>query len=442
MSETLRTTGLEVMSHLAWGSHFCNFYETKQDLLDILVPYFRSGMDNNEFCFWVTEDSIPVEDAKRAIQLSAPTKDHDPCLKNIEIVSYRDWYLRDGKFDSDRCLKGWHDILQQKLALGYEGLRVNGDENWLNEEMWQQFIDYEMKLNACVKGQRMVILCAYSLHKCSASAVLDVALVHEFAASKRRGFWEILETPALRQAKSELKDMNENLEQRITDRTEQLVLTCRELADEVFERKRVEEELRKSEASIRTIFEQTDIALMLLNSSLETLVENAASKTWSALARAAGRQEDILDMMRYGLRGLPINREIIYPGPDDATVWYQVKVNPVTSGDGDVIGLCVAAADISASKIHEIELSKLTSDLIQRNNDLESFASMVSHNLRAPVANILGISRLLREKPSLDTRSELEAALFASAHNLDVVIHDLNSILQGKSSSFHGQESV
>ena len=46
----LRKTGISVIGDVPWSSHFCSFYETKVDLLDILVPYFKAGLEDNEFC--------------------------------------------------------------------------------------------------------------------------------------------------------------------------------------------------------------------------------------------------------------------------------------------------------------------------------------------------------------------------------------------------------
>jgi hypothetical protein len=37
----LRNTGIGMVGDVPWGSHFFLFYETKDDLLDTLVPYFR-----------------------------------------------------------------------------------------------------------------------------------------------------------------------------------------------------------------------------------------------------------------------------------------------------------------------------------------------------------------------------------------------------------------
>jgi hypothetical protein len=39
----LRETGIDVVGHMPWGTHFCLFYETKEDVLDTLVSYCKRG---------------------------------------------------------------------------------------------------------------------------------------------------------------------------------------------------------------------------------------------------------------------------------------------------------------------------------------------------------------------------------------------------------------
>ena len=48
-TKPLRRTGLDVLGDRPWGSHFCLFFDTKSDLLEILVPYFKTGLAHNEF---------------------------------------------------------------------------------------------------------------------------------------------------------------------------------------------------------------------------------------------------------------------------------------------------------------------------------------------------------------------------------------------------------
>src|SRR5918993_3825082 len=74
---------------------------------------------------------------------------------------------------------------------------------------------------------------------------------------------------------------------------------------------------------------------------------------------------------------------------------------------------------------------KMTTDLIQRNKDLEQFTYIISHNLRAPVANIIGLSYRLKQigLPE-DLRNQIGAGLSTSVTKLDEVIRDLNDILK------------
>jgi hypothetical protein len=50
MATALRRTGIGVVGDMPWGSHFCPFYETKDDLLETVVAYFKGGLEDYEFC--------------------------------------------------------------------------------------------------------------------------------------------------------------------------------------------------------------------------------------------------------------------------------------------------------------------------------------------------------------------------------------------------------
>ena len=70
MFAELRKSGIDVLGDIPWGSHFCQFYETKKDLLELLVPYFKAG--NNEYCLWVIADPMTVEDPVEGLQKAVP----------------------------------------------------------------------------------------------------------------------------------------------------------------------------------------------------------------------------------------------------------------------------------------------------------------------------------------------------------------------------------
>jgi len=75
----------------------------------------------------------------------------------------------------------------------------------------------------------------------------------------------------------------------------------------------------------------------------------------------------------------------------------------------------------------------MVNDLMLRNIDLEQFAYIISHNLRAPVANIIGASSALNDPAlSAEDKETLRKGINVSAMKLDDVVKDLNHILQVK----------
>src|SRR6202521_4540790 len=248
MTTEMRKTGIDVVGNMSWGTHFCLFYDTKADLLETLVSYCKAGLESQEFCLWVVAPPVTVEDARQALKGAVPDFDQYFVDSSIEIVPARDWYLQDGTFDLNRVIAGWNQKLMRASAKGYAGVRVTGDTAWLEKKDWKDFCEYEDSLNQAIAGQRLAVLCTYPLAACGAVEILDVVRTHQFAVAKRRGTWEVIETAGHKQAKAEIKRLNEELEQRVVERTSQLTAVNSELTKEVLERQRAEEALLRSEA--------------------------------------------------------------------------------------------------------------------------------------------------------------------------------------------------
>jgi len=248
MTSEMRKTGVDVVGDIPWGTHFCLFYETTEDLLETLVAYCKAGLENQEFCLWVVAEPLAVEDARRALKRAVPDFDRYFADQSIEIVAARHWYLEDGTFDLNRVIGGWNEKLSRASSRGYAGVRVTGDTAWLEKKDWKDFCEYEESLNQAVANQRLAVLCTYPLAACGAAEILDVVRTHQFAVTKRRGSWDVIETAGHKQAKAEIKRLNLELEQRVIERTSQLTALNRELTKEVLQRQRAEEALLRSEA--------------------------------------------------------------------------------------------------------------------------------------------------------------------------------------------------
>jgi hypothetical protein len=225
----LRKTGVDVVGDIPWGTHFCLFYDTKADLLETTVSYCKAGLRSEEFCLWVIAPPVTEEDAQQAMRKAVPDFDRYLLGNSIEIVAAREWYLPDGTFDLKRVIAGWNEKLERASAKGYAGVRVTGDTAWLERKYWNDFCEYEDSLNGAIANQRLAVLCTYPLAACGAAEILDVVRTHQFAVTRRRGSWDVIETAGHKQAKAEIKRLNEELEQRVIERTSQLAAVNEEL---------------------------------------------------------------------------------------------------------------------------------------------------------------------------------------------------------------------
>ncbi|HEY0529320.1 MAG TPA: MEDS domain-containing protein [Gemmatimonadaceae bacterium] len=247
----LRKTGVDVVGDVPWGTHFCLFYDTKAALLDTVVPYCKAGLESGEFCLWVVAPPLTVAEALEALRQAVPDFSRyfaDGC---IEIVGAHDWYLQDGAFDLTRVIAGWNEKLAHASAKGYVGVRVTGDTTWLERKDWADFCEYEESLNVAIANQRLAVLCTYPLAACSAGEILDVVKTHQFAVTRRLGAWEIIETAGHKQAKAEIKRLNDELELRVVERTSQLLMANEELTKEIHERQRAEEQAELERERLR-----------------------------------------------------------------------------------------------------------------------------------------------------------------------------------------------
>jgi signal transduction histidine kinase len=225
---TLVPSGIPAIGDIPWGSHFCNFYATAEDLADSLVPFFKAGLEHNEKCLWVTSEPFGVEDAKTALRNAVPRLEEYLQEGRIDIIDHRDWYLRSGETQAEDVLQGWVDRKEQALASGRSGLRLTGNTAFLEAKDWRSFSDYEEKVNETFRRHEIIGLCSYCLHRCEPMGILDVVRNHQFAVARREGTWEVLESASLKLAKEELRRLNTELERRVVERTAALEAALQE----------------------------------------------------------------------------------------------------------------------------------------------------------------------------------------------------------------------
>lgn len=200
-----RDSGLEAVGAIAWGTHFCQFYSSKEDLVETLVPYMKAGLDANELCMWVTSEKLNAREAEAVLRQAVPDLDRYLQEKRIEIADCSHWYEAGGSFDANKVVAGWMEKLEIAHKRGFEGLRVTGDVSWLELQGWKDFIGYESDLDSAIESSRVLVLCTYPLDKCGPREIVDAAANHEFALLRSGSRWRLLENTSRRRFQRKYK---------------------------------------------------------------------------------------------------------------------------------------------------------------------------------------------------------------------------------------------
>ncbi|WP_026464621.1 PAS domain-containing sensor histidine kinase [Adhaeribacter aquaticus] len=114
--------------------------------------------------------------------------------------------------------------------------------------------------------------------------------------------------------------------------------------------------------------------------------------------------------------------------------WLDVNIYPSANG------LSIFFKDVTERKMAEIQLLELneklktsTEELLVSNKSMEQFSFIVSHNLRAPVANLLGLAEMLiQDNYPAEIKLDIVKGLLENVKRLDNIIRDLNAILKVK----------
>jgi PAS domain S-box-containing protein len=202
--------------------------------------------------------------------------------------------------------------------------------------------------------------------------------------------------------------------------------------------------LQQNLKKLSLVADKTTNGVMVLNANFEIELINDGFTLMSGFTRddAIGRGlSSVLRMADEGMpktelakqdlsNGTPMELELLCTKKDGTNYWNLLKLTPIMSEQGHMEMCIIIHTDITDKKKAEMELRMLADDLYRQNKELHQFAYIVSHNMRSPVANIVGLANLLEVfKDDPETQTQTLKELTKSVNNLDTVIKDLSYIL-------------
>ena len=208
---TLRETGIDLIGRVPWGTHLSLFCETKRDIIESAVCYFRPAALSNEHCIWVVSEPVDTRDALRALR-AVPELERLRAKAAFEVVDGTSWYQSHSPFDRRTLIEAWKQRIATALERNFDGVRAFGNPLWRNVHQWVGVKAYERDLEKLVAQRPVIMLCVYSMRKSWPEDVFDLARTHQSVIARRRGAWEFLNTRHADKAKKEIDILNADLD--------------------------------------------------------------------------------------------------------------------------------------------------------------------------------------------------------------------------------------
>jgi two-component system, sporulation sensor kinase E len=208
------------------------------------------------------------------------------------------------------------------------------------------------------------------------------------------------------------------------------------LTNDITEKLKAEESLKKSEANLQTILKTTDTAYALVDLDLTLLAFNQKAiefvkKRYNRTPEKGERLSEFfppekfprfIEFISKVLQGHNINYEMDYRQPDGTTFWYDVRLSPLTNDNKEILGMLMALYDITERKNAEQDLKSAYESIQDHIESIKGMAWKQSHLVRSPLANLKALAEMLKSHPS---DAQVLEHFQVELNRLDAIIHEM-----------------
>ena len=212
---------------------------------------------------------------------------------------------------------------------------------------------------------------------------------------------------------------------------------------DITERKTIEEQLRDTDLKFKTIIDTAPECIKLISKSGELMMINKSGLDMLEIESSEVLKEKPLDsfvvptyraesnkLVENGINGIPGTLEFELITGKGNRIWVDANVVPIENSQREVYTILVITRDITQKKKDDLEREHIIAELSQNNKDLKQFSYVTSHNLRAPIANLLGLTSLIDQyKVPNKSLKQILDGIRQSALMFDDTVKDLAKVL-------------
>ncbi|GAK55751.1 PAS fold family [Candidatus Vecturithrix granuli] len=212
------------------------------------------------------------------------------------------------------------------------------------------------------------------------------------------------------------------------------------MAEDITNRKLADEAIRESEANIRGILNNNLLVFILLDLQFHIRTFNTMAYEFALTFFGKTMREDVMiydyisesdhevfaHEFELVLQGGTVIVDRMVENLLGLRRFFQFNLVPVATEEGEVIGICLTALDITERKQAEIELQRAKEAAELANQVKSTFLANMTHELRTPLNGILGYTQILQADESL-TEGQHEAiqVIHHSGEHLLLMINEI-----------------
>jgi hypothetical protein len=159
--------------------HICAFFPSLDDEARVQLPFVQEGLDRAEKIYYVVDPALRDEYRQRmqAAGIDLPALEQSG---QLELRTWDEVYLREGRFDQDRALALIEEVMQAAEQQGFNVARIAGHGDWASENHpgVDDFFCYEARLNDLQPRYGHPIICLYDAARFSGDAIVDILRIH------------------------------------------------------------------------------------------------------------------------------------------------------------------------------------------------------------------------------------------------------------------------
>ncbi|HVD97737.1 MAG TPA: MEDS domain-containing protein [Cytophagaceae bacterium] len=161
--------------------HICGFFDSEDERYDVILPYLKEGLENNEEALTILESTSYSNHCDR-LSKAGISVDEKLATSQLKVLSADETYLKGGSFAADKMYNMVEQALIDAHTAGYNSIRACGDMTWAlrNVEGTDELIEYEARLNELTPKHSCSLICMFDINRFSGRAIADILATHPY----------------------------------------------------------------------------------------------------------------------------------------------------------------------------------------------------------------------------------------------------------------------